>query len=111
MTNENITELNDAIFTAEVLEAKMPVLVDFWASWCGPCKMLAPIIEEVAKEYAGKIKFAKLDVDANNKTSELYHIRGIPTLILFKDGKVLDTKVGAINKSQLVSFLQKNQVA
>jgi thioredoxin 1 len=106
--SENINIINDASFAAEVLQAKTPVLVDFWAEWCGPCKMIAPTLEIVAKEFANRVKIVKLNVDDNNKTPTTYDIRGIPTLILFKDGKVAATKVGALTKAQLTDFLNAN---
>lgn len=101
----NIQAVTDASFDAEVLKSSTPVLVDFWAEWCGPCKMIAPILEELAKDYDGKIKFAKLNVDENNQTPAKYGIRGIPTLIVFKNGNIEATKVGALSKSQLAAFL------
>jgi thioredoxin 1 len=106
--NEHIHHVSDTTFKSEVLESGVPVLVDYWAEWCGPCKMIAPILEEVAKEYAGKLKIAKLNIDENPKTPGEYGIRGIPTLILFKGGNVEATKVGALSKSQLTSFIDSN---
>ncbi|CAL7961604.1 thioredoxin 1 [Gammaproteobacteria bacterium] len=106
--SEDITIVTDSSFAAEVLQANVPVLVDFWAGWCQPCKALAPTIETIAKEFAGKVKIAKLNVDENHKTSTSYDIRGIPTLILFKDGKIAATKVGAATKTQLVDFINAN---
>ncbi|EKE00896.1 MAG: thioredoxin-disulfide reductase [uncultured bacterium] len=106
--SENIAIVTDSSFAVEVLQATTPVLVDFWAEWCGPCKMLAPTIEMVAKEFAGKVKFAKLNVDENGSTSASYDIRGIPTLILFKDGKMVATKVGVATKAQIVDFINTN---
>ncbi|AOB30711.1 thioredoxin [Bordetella sp. H567] len=103
--SDQIKHVSDASFDADVLKADLPVLVDYWAEWCGPCKMIAPILEEVAKEYAGRITIAKLNVDENNETPGKYGIRGIPTLMLFKDGKAAATKVGALSKSQLTAFL------
>ncbi|MSQ12245.1 MAG: thioredoxin [Dehalococcoidia bacterium] len=94
-------EVSDATFDSEVLKAKQPVLVDFWADWCHPCKMIAPIVEELAQEYDGKVKFTKMDVDANANTPATYNIRGIPTLILFRDGKPVEQVVGAVGKSVL----------
>ena len=93
---------------SEVLAAPVPVLVDFWATWCGPCKMIAPVLEGVAPEYAGRVKIVKLDVDANNETPAKYGVRGIPTLILFKSGDVAATHVGALSRSQLTSFLDQH---
>lgn len=111
MNNSSIITLNDASFEKEVLQAgSTPILVDFWAEWCGPCKMIAPILEELAEKYLGKIKIGKLNVDENAAIPAKYGVRGIPTLILFKDGKALDTKVGALSKSQLEAFLDKHLV-
>jgi len=103
--SENIVYLSDADFEADVLKSDIPVLVDYWAEWCGPCRMIAPILEEIAKDYAGRVKIAKLNIDENPGTPPKYGIRGIPTLMLFKDGAVAATKVGALSKSQLASFL------
>lgn len=106
--SEHIVHVSDASFKTEVLESATPVLVDYWAEWCGPCKMIAPILEEIAKEYAGKLKVAKLNIDDNQKTPGEYGIRGIPTLILFKAGHAEATKVGALSKSQLAAFIDSN---
>jgi len=103
----NLFMVTDATFQKEVLEAEQPTFVDFWASWCGPCKMIGPIFEELSKEYSGKIKFAKVNVDENPKTPANYGIRGIPTLIMFKEGKVVEQVVGAVAKSQLDSIVKK----
>ena len=100
--------LTDDTFEAEVLKSSAPVLVDYWAEWCGPCKMIAPILDEIASEYTGKIKVAKLNIDDNPQTPPKYGIRGIPTLMLFKDGNVEATKVGALSKSQLTAFIDSN---
>ena len=100
-----ILHVTDDNFDAEVLSNDLPVLVDFWAEWCGPCKMIAPILEEIATEYAGKVKVCKVDVDANPDMPAKFNIRGIPTLILFKGGNAVDTKVGALSKTQLAEFL------
>lgn len=108
MAHENITHVSDDNFEAEVLKSELPVLLDFWAEWCGPCKMLAPIVDEIAKEYEGRLKVCKLDIDANPLTPPKYGIRGIPTLMLFKNGEVAATKVGAVSKAQLVSFVDSN---
>lgn len=106
--SELIASISDADFESQVLHANVPVLVDFWAEWCGPCKMLAPILESVAGEYAGKVKIMKVNVDQNPETPAKFGIRGIPTLILFKNGEAAATKVGALNKSQLTSFLDSS---
>ena len=103
----NVLEISDGSFDAEILKSKIPVLVDFWAPWCGPCKSIAPILEELAKEYAGKIKFAKLNVDDNPKTPMSYNVRGIPNLVFFKAGSVVEQIVGAVPKDQLVSAILK----
>ncbi len=103
--SENLTHITDANFEEEVLNAGDPVLVDFWAEWCGPCKMIAPVLDEIAEEYAGKIKVCKLDVDANPDTAPKYNVKGIPTPILFKNGTAEAKKVGALSKSQLAAFI------
>ena len=104
----HISYVTDDSFEAEVLQSTQPVLVDYWAEWCGPCKMIAPILDEVASEYAGKLKVAKLNIDDNQATPGKFGIRGIPTLMLFKNGAVEATKVGALSKSQLTAFLDAN---
>ncbi|MBA3507389.1 MAG: thioredoxin TrxA [Betaproteobacteria bacterium] len=106
--NQSIKHTSDATFDQDVLQSGHPVLVDFWAEWCGPCKMFAPVLDEVAKEYEGKISVAKLDIDANPSTPGKYGIRGIPTLILYKDGQAHAQKVGALSKSQLTAFIDSN---
>ena len=106
--SEKILYLTDDTFEEEVLKSAAPVLVDYWAEWCGPCKMIAPILDEIASEYTGKIKVAKLNIDDNPQTPPKYGIRGIPTLMLFKDGNVEATKVGALSKSQLTAFIDSN---
>lgn len=100
-----VLHVNDSDFNETVLNASGPVLVDYWAEWCGPCKMIAPILEEIAKDYAGKLSVAKLNIDDNPATPQHYGVRGIPTLMLFIDGEVEGTKVGALTKSQLAAFL------
>ena len=106
--SDTIAYVSDDTFDVEVLQSTTPVLVDYWAEWCGPCKMIAPILEDVAKEYAGKLKVAKLNIDENQATPPKYGIRGIPTLMLFKNGNVEATKVGALSKSQLAAFIDAN---
>ena len=106
--SENILSLSDDSFEQDVLKSEIPVLVDYWAEWCGPCKMIAPLLEEIADEYCGRIKVAKLNIDDNQQTPPKYGIRGIPTLMLFKNGEVEATKVGALSKSQLSAFLDQN---
>ena len=106
--SENIKHITDASFEADVLKSERPVLVDFWAEWCGPCKSIAPILEEVASAYEGKISIVKLDVDANTAIPAKFGIRGIPTLILFKNGAAAAQKVGALAKGQLTSFIDSN---
>lgn len=107
MASENLKELNDANFEQEVLNASTPALVDFWAPWCGPCRVVGPIVEELAREYAGKVKVAKMNVDENPITPGKYGIRGIPTLILFKDGQAIDQIVGAVPKGQIEAMLKR----
>ena len=106
--SDTIVYLTDDSFQNEVLESNEPVLVDYWAEWCGPCKMIAPILNEIAAEYQGKVKVAKLNIDENPQTPPKYGIRGIPTLMLFKGGNVEATKVGALSKSQLTAFIDTN---
>lgn len=106
--SELIVHLSDDTFENEVLQSEQPVLVDYWAEWCGPCKMIAPVLDEIAGEYSGKVKVAKLNIDDNPNTPPRYGIRGIPTLMLFKDGEVEATKVGAVSKSQLTAFIDSN---
>jgi thioredoxin 1 len=104
----HIHAVSDGTFEAEVLQAATPVLVDYWAEWCGPCKMIAPILDEVAKEYGNRLKIAKLNIDENQATPSKYGIRGIPTLMLFKNGNIEATKVGALSKSQLTAFIDSH---
>jgi len=106
--SELIFNVSDASFEQEVLQAQGPVLVDYWAEWCGPCKMIAPILDEIAQGYQGKLKVCKLNIDDNPETPSKYGVRGIPTLMLFKDGNIEATKVGALSKSQLAAFLDSN---
>ncbi|MCG5515721.1 thioredoxin TrxA [Ectothiorhodospira sp. 9100] len=106
--SENITYVTDGSFEEDVLKSDQPVLVDYWAEWCGPCKMIAPILDEIAAEYDGKLKVAKLNIDENPATPPKFGIRGIPTLMLFKSGNVEATKVGALSKSQLTAFIDQN---
>lgn len=103
-----IVYVTDTTFDNEVLQSATPVLVDYWAEWCGPCKMIAPILDDMARDYAGKLKVAKLNIDENQETPPKYGIRGIPTLMLFKNGNVEATKVGALSKTQLAAFIDAN---
>jgi thioredoxin 1 len=105
--NSSIAHVSDEQFDEQVLKSSEPVLVDFWAEWCGPCKMIAPILDDVATSYAGKLKVAKVNIDHNQKTPRNYNVRGIPTLMIFKDGKVQATQIGAISKSQLTQLIDK----
>ena len=106
--SEKIIHLNDASFEEQVLQSQLPVLVDYWAEWCGPCKMIAPILEDISTEYADRLVVAKLNIDGNQQTPPKFGIRGIPTLMLFKNGNVEATKVGALSKSQLMAFIDSN---
>jgi len=106
--SEKIVHTSDTTWEDDVLKSDKPVLVDYWAEWCGPCKMIAPILDEIAEEYGDRLKVVKLDIDANQETPPKYGIRGIPTLMLFKDGDVAATKVGALSKSQLAAFIDSN---
>lgn len=105
MSNLNIVHTSDATFDADVLKSDKPVLLDFWAQWCGPCKMIAPVLDEIADAYRDKVRIVKLNVDENQATAAKFNVRSIPTLILFKDGKVAAQKIGAASKSQLIAFL------
>jgi thioredoxin 1 len=107
MANELIKHITDASFEAEVLQSSQPVLVDYWAEWCGPCKMIAPILDEVASGYEGKLQITKMNVDENRDIPSKFGIRGIPTLMLFKDGQLAATKVGALSKAQLTAFIDQ----
>ena len=104
----DVNAVNDSSFDTEVLQAGTPVLVDFWAEWCQPCKMITPIIEEAAADYAGKLKVVKVNVDDSSETPAKYGVRGIPSLLIFRDGHVVATKVGALSKSQLTAFIDEN---
>ena len=106
--SEHIHYVTDDSFAADVLQSQQPVLVDYWAEWCGPCKMIAPILDEIAKEYAGRLKVAKLNIDDNQETPASYGVRGIPTLMVFKNGNIEATKVGALSKSQLAAFIDSH---
>ncbi len=106
--SERIVHVTDDSFEQEVLQSPEPVLVDYWADWCGPCKMIAPVLDEIAEEYDGRIRVAKLNIDENPSTPPRYLIKGIPTLMLFKNGEVEATKVGAVSKSQLTAFIDSN---
>src|SRR5512141_1535875 len=105
MAGANILDLKDSNFDTEVLRSEVPVLVDFWAEWCGPCRMMAPTIDVIANEYAGKVKVGKVDVDSNGDSAMRYNIRGIPTLLLFKGGRVVEQRVGAVGKSEVMKML------
>lgn len=105
MSSDLIVHVDDGNFEKEVLQAEVPVLLDFWAPWCGPCKMIAPILEDLAQTYQGKLKIVKLNVDENQETPSKFNVRGIPTLMIFKDGANVATKVGALNKGQLEAFV------
>jgi thioredoxin 1 len=108
MAGANTLSVTDTSFDTEVVNSAVPVLVDFWAEWCGPCKMMTPTVEQVATEYAGRLKVVKVDVDENGGTAMRYNIRGIPTLLLFKGGKVVDSRVGAVGKSEVLKMLEKH---
>jgi len=108
MSSDLIKHVTDASFEGDVLKSSVPVLVDYWAEWCGPCRMIAPILEEVSKEYAGRLTVAKLNVDENQQTPAKFGIRGIPTLMLFKNGDIAATKVGALSKSKFTAFLDSH---
>ena len=104
--SEHIVHVTDSSFADDVTNSSEPVLLDFWAEWCGPCKMIAPILDDIAKEYAGKVKVAKINIDENQQTPAQFGVRGIPTLMLFKDGQLAATKVGALSKAQLAAFIE-----
>jgi thioredoxin 1 len=106
--SDKITHVNNDTFDSEVLQSQLPVLVDYWAEWCGPCKMIAPALDESADNYAGRVRVAKVNVDENQSLASRYHVRGIPTLMLFKGGEVVATKIGAVSKAQLAAFIDAN---
>ena len=106
--SQKIKHVTDSTFNNDVLESSLPVLVDYWAEWCGPCKMIAPALDESAENYAGRLSVAKINVDENQSVPSRYHVRGIPTLMLFKNGEVVATKVGAVSKAQLAAFIDAN---
>ena len=106
--SNSISHLTDETFEEEVIQSNIPVLVDYWAEWCGPCKMIAPILDSITDEYAGKLKISKINIDDNQQTPQKYGVRGIPTLMIFKNGNVEATKVGALSKSQLTAFIDSN---
>ena len=108
MSRELIKHISDASFDSDVLQSAQPVLVDYWAEWCGPCKMIAPILDEVAKDYSGRLNIAKMNVDQNREVPAKFGIRGIPTLMIFKGGQLAATKVGALSKAQLTAFIDGN---
>jgi len=108
MSGANTLTFSDAAWDKDVLNSETPVLVDFWAEWCGPCKMIAPVLDESAENYAGRLDIAKVNVDENQSVPSQYHVRGIPTLMLFKHGEVVATKIGAVSKSQLAAFIDAN---
>ncbi len=107
MASELIQHVTDATFESDVLKSPQPILVDYWAEWCGPCKMIAPILDEVSTSYEGRLKIAKMNVDENREVPAKFGIRGIPTLMLFKDGQLAATKVGALSKAQLIAFIDQ----
>jgi len=106
--SDRIVHTTDSTFDKEVLKSSKPVLVDYWAEWCGPCKMIAPVLDQVAEDYADRLKVVKIDIDENQETAPKYGVRGIPTLMLFKDGNVHATKVGAVSKRELTTFIDQN---
>ncbi len=108
MSSKNIVAITDDTFEKEVMNADLPVLLDFWAEWCGPCKMIAPVLDDISKTYEGRLKVAKINIDENTATPQKFGVRGIPTLMLFKNGELESTKVGAMSKSQLTAFLDSH---
>ena len=105
--SENVSHVSDAQFEDEVLKSEGPVLVDFWAEWCGPCKMISPLLDDLAQSYGGKLKVAKVNIDQNQQTPRAYNVRSIPTLMVFKDGKVQATQIGAVSRTQLTQIIDK----
>ncbi len=108
MSSDAVVHVNDNDFNEVVLQSELPVLLDYWAEWCGPCKMIAPLLDTIAEEFAGKLIVAKMNIDDNPNTPQKYGVRGIPTLMIFKDGEIEGTKVGALSKVQLVEFINAN---
>ncbi len=108
MAGEHVLTFSDSNFDAEVLKSELPVLVDFWAEWCGPCRMMAPTVDQIADEYAGRVKVGKVDVDSNGGTAMRYNVQWIPTLLLFKEGRVVDMRVGAVGRSEVIKMIESH---